>query len=128
MSARIFAFVTGSRHTPESIAHGDAEEHGWIDPMWSHNALFDSRNDVRPVVDCWEHDPERGDYVADALDLLGAWESSDGSTFYGIDPWDEDYRTGEHWTAALHFVRKSYDPESGRYVEEDYAPALPASV
>lgn len=126
--ARIFAYLTGERHTPESVEHGDAAERGWIDPWWSHNALFDSRNDVRPVVDVWEDDEELGDLVADALDLLGAWESSDGSTFYGIDPWDEDYRTGEHWQAALHFVRKSYDATVGRYVEEPYAPELPARV
>ena len=109
--AHIFAFVTATRVKWEQDDEGNTfedatEEHGWIDRRWSTTTLYDSRNDVSPVVDCDERDEDLADEVIDALQWLeGGYEDNGDGTFYAADsfqPYDEPWS----YSYALHFVRK----------------------
>lgn len=90
------------------------EEHGWVDRSWNPRTLYDSRNDVRPVVSEDERDTEElTEAVRDALEWLpGGYEDNGDGTFYASDsesPMDEPW----DYTYALHFVRKTAPHEHG---------------
>lgn len=95
----IFAFMTADRAGLES----ESEEYGWIDPKWSRTELFDSRNDVTPLVDCDENDPDLADYVREALETLGAYDDNGDGSFYGQSVAGHE---GAFWRYALHFTCK----------------------
>lgn len=123
---KVFAFMTGERHTPESIEHGDAEERGWVDPRWSKRTFWESRNDVRPVMEEWmPHDnlpdvlrpDDLGESVREALAELGAFTDNGDGTFYAADA-EEDFETGNSYTYALHFVAKDGSGERGWHPSE----------
>jgi len=91
------------------------EEHGWIDRSWSTVTLHESRNDVRPVVDCDENDEDLEDEVRDALQWLegGYEDNGDGTgTFYASQPY-EPYTEAWRYDYAVHFVRKTSPSENG---------------
>lgn len=129
MTKRITAWLTGESVTPESAAHGDWAEHGWVDPQWSLRVFHDSRNDVRPLLDMAEDDPDLAESVRDVLsEYLGSYADNGDGTFYGQDS-SEDYQTGTSYTYAVHFVAKYRDasapdaePYAG-YVERSWHPA-----
>lgn len=107
MSGRIFAFVTATKVTPGTDGRTDVEdcteEYGWVDPHFSSWALFDSRNDATPVVNCDEDDEDLADYVREALAEYGPAEDNGDGTFYGQDEFEHN---GSFFTYAVHFVRK----------------------
>lgn len=117
---RITAWMTGERITADSAVHSDVEERGWVDLSWSRRVFFDSRNDVEPLFSCDENDPELIEYVREALSTLGAYEDNGDGTFYGVDS-ESCYKTGDEFTYAVHFVRKS--GAEGNYAEENWDPA-----
>lgn len=103
------------------------EENGWVDPRWSMYTLYDSRNDVRPVVDCDLSDREtlEGE-IADALNTLegGPVDNGDG-TFYSADSYTPnasnlDDRGNWSYSYALHFRRKFLGANG--YVEVPWHP------
>ena len=126
----IYAFITCTRIKWECEDEGcehygcmdyPQEEDGWIDRRWSPYVLYDSRNDVTPVVDVDESSTEDlANEVQDALSWLeGGYENCGDGTFYANetyqpydDPWGYSY--------ALHFMRKFYGPKG--WTEEPWTP------
>ena len=98
------------------------EENGWVDRSWSSTALYDSRNDVGPIVDCLEYDEELADEVRDALGWLeGGYEDNGDGTFYAScsyqpmnEPWSYSY--------AIHFTQKEW--VNGKWTESTWIPPL----
>lgn len=86
------------------------EEHGWVDRHWSSRALFESRNDVDPIVKLDEDSEDLEDEVKDALGWLEGgpelgYENNGDGTFYSREsyqPYDEPWR----YSYDLHFTRK----------------------
>lgn len=120
--AHIFGFITATAVTWEN---GDseeyAEEHGWVDLGWSRTELWESRNDVRPLVSCDENDPELMDYIREAFDDLpaGPYRDNGDGTWYGEG--EHLDRKGTSYTYAFHLKRKHHDPRRG-WVEDDFIP------
>jgi hypothetical protein len=119
--SHIFAFVTCTRVMWPEGSEEYVDEHGWIDMRWSPRVLHESRNDVRPVVDCDESDRETLIYeVTEALsDLAPYWDNGDG-TFYGEEseqPFDEPW----NYSYAVHFKRKYLGPNG--WTEDPWHPA-----
>lgn len=98
------------------------EEHGWVDRSWNSRELYESRNDVRPVINLNEDDPELMDEVRGALGWLeGGYENNGDGTFYSKDsyqPYDEPWS----YSYALHFTRKFFGPKG--WTEEAWVPSL----
>jgi hypothetical protein len=97
------------------------EEHGWIDRRWSSRELYDSRNDVSPVINLNENDPDLMDEVRDALGWLdGGYEDNGDGTFCAAESYQPP---DEPWvySYALHFKRKFRDSEC-RWTEESWIP------
>jgi len=118
----IFAFMTADAVDH----HGEddyTERHGWIDPSWSRTTLFESRNDVEPLLNMSEQDPELWERVRDIVDSH-AEDNGDG-TFYGVDEC-QDFATGTVWTYAIHFKRKFYGTTG--WTEEAWHPTADAGV
>lgn len=124
MYGKLKMYVTVDRYTPESIEHGDAEERGWARAVGEAD-IYENRNYVSPIVDEWFSDGDpRGwwsnedapDYVRDALDSLGAYETDGNGTYYAADHMTLDYATGETFSYAIHAHVKHQD-ESGQWVE-----------
>lgn len=103
---KLYAFMTGEYVTDESAAEGEAAEMGWVDPSWSSQTFFDSRNDVRPVLDTDTDDEELEDDVKSVLGKLGAYEDNGDGTFYS----QQNYHNKGWYTYAIHFFTKSYGP------------------
>ena len=129
----IYAFITCDRVKWEEDEDGTpmsdspVEEGGWIDRSWSPYVLHDSRNDVRPVVNCDEECAEKlADEVRDALDWLeGGYEDNGDGTFYAsesyqphTEPWSYSY--------ALHFTRKFCGPKG--WVEVPWHPVTDGGI
>lgn len=132
--SRIFAFVTCTRVDWEcdedGLPVGDPiEQDGWIDWRWSARELFESRNDVNPMVSFNLSDltsdfgavrESAEEEVRNALAFLdGGWEDNGDGTFYALDnyrPYDE----GASYGYALHFVRKFLGPKG--WTEEAWHP------
>lgn len=114
----IFAHLTCTRvRWPQdgdgTVSEEYIDEHGWIDRSWSPYVLHDSRNDVRPEVDCDENDPELADYVREALGWLeGGYSDNHDGTFYSAESYMPFHDNPEGWSYsyALHFVCKFYGP------------------
>lgn len=118
-SGRLYVYVTGERHTPESLAHGDAEELGWIDWNYSDTALYDSRNDVRPLIAVDVADLDR-DEILDAIrDVIGYADSSESGTIYPADGSIPDYASPDTFTYAVHVFVKHGDVESPVHIPLD---------
>lgn len=108
---QIFAHYTCTRVMWEQDAEDPIEECGWVDRRWSPYTLFDSRNDVSPVINLPADSEDLADEVRDALSWLeGGYEDNGDGTFYSADsyqppvePWSYSY--------ALHFVVKSLGPK-----------------
>lgn len=102
------------------------QENGWIDRRWSSTVLYDSRNDVSPVVDADTDSEELADEVRDALGWLeGGFTDNGDGTFYAEEsyqpfdePWDYSY--------ALHFVRKYLGAKG--YVEVPWHPVKDGGI
>ncbi|MGW0682890.1 hypothetical protein ACWD2L_05950 [Streptomyces sp. NPDC002754] len=121
--SRIFAQLTCTRvKWDDEYQDYPHEEHGWVCPS-SRYELYDSRNDVRPIVDEPEDSEELAEEVRDALGFLeGGYEDNADGTFYARDsytPYDMD-ADGWTYSYALHFVRKFYGP--GGWQEERWHP------
>lgn len=106
---KLYAFKTGEYVTEESAAEGMAAESGWVDPGWSNRVFFDSRNDVRPVLDTDTDDEDLEDDIRFVLEELGSYYDNGDGTFYSDSP-EQDYEKGGHYTYAIHFVVKYYGP------------------
>ena len=102
----LYVFVTCDRVTDESAAEGEAEESGWIDWDWSSRTIFDSSNDVRPLVSIPLPltDDDREDILSRIGEVSAAWEGDDG-TYYAADS-DIDYVTGDDYRYAVHVYVK----------------------
>lgn len=87
------------------------EEHGWIDRRWSSRELYESRNDVSPVINLDESHEDLADEVRDALGWLeGGFTDNGDGTFYASgdhQPYDEPW----NYSYALHFTVKSLGPD-----------------
>lgn len=125
--SRIFAHYTCTRVRWESDDEGDpypdpVEEHGWIDRRWDPRELYESRDDVSPVIDLDEDDEDLMDEVRDALGWLeGGYEDNGRGTFYSSDsyrPVDEPWS----YSYAIHFTRKFFGPKG--WAEESWVPPL----
>lgn len=116
--SRIFAFMTGNYVDPDSDVEADFDERGWIDPSWSTVTLFDNRNDVSPLLNMDEDDPDLQEYIDDIT--TGYTNDGDG-TFYSVDS-TQDMTTGWHWSYAIHFKRKFFGPKG--WTEENYVPEV----
>lgn len=114
----IFAFMTGT-HTVHNGPDSDdyTEEHGWIDLSWSRTVLYDSRNDVRPLLSMWEDDETLAEEIQDVI--IG-FESNGDGTFYSVQ--DDQPNPDESWSYAIHFKRKYQD--STGWTEENYVPEV----
>lgn len=96
-------------HSDTVRSEGGVEEHGWVDWSWNSRTLHESRNDVRPAVDCdLDNAYDLHQEVKDALDKLpGGYQDNGDGTFYSVDsedPFDEPWS----YSYALHFVEKYY--------------------
>lgn len=102
------------------------EENGWVDRRWS-TTLFDSHNDVSPVVDVDLSDRETlEDEVRDALEWLeGGYEDNGDGTFYASDSY-QPYTEPWSYRYALHFVRKYYGANG--YVEVPWHPVTDGGI
>jgi hypothetical protein len=120
------AYMTGERHTSESLECGDAAERGWVDPNWSMTDLQEARNYVRPAAEYNPLDPEDvEDYptvaawiAATVAEHLGAAEDNGDGTWYGVDAQTHDYTTDDTYTYSLHFHVKRHTSSRG-WVEDD---------
>jgi hypothetical protein len=112
MFGHVYAYVTAERITAESATHGDYSECGWVDDVGSHD-IFESRNDVRPIMVAHPDDEDFGERVRDAIDTLGAYITDDGSTFDGIDS-HPDYVSGDDYVYGIHFSRAEHRLSPGR--------------
>jgi len=128
----IFAHLTCTRIRWEQDEDGNTfedpiEEHGWIDRSWSPYVLHDSRNDVRPEVDCPEEDDERlAEEVREALGWLeGGYEDNEDGTFYASDSY-QPYTEPWSYSYALHFVRK-FQGSKG-WTEESWHPVKDGGI
>ena len=132
--AVIRIYATCDRYTPESVAEGDAEEHGWVGSL-SDTAIYPSRNDVAPILEyrvmlngtirqeSWHDTPEEAreemlEEISELLRDLGSFETDDGSTLYASDSVTWDYRTADEYRYAVHAHVKHYTAERG-WVEDD---------
>lgn len=83
------------------------EEHGWVDRSWDSRVLYDSRNDVGPVVSQNLEDVfDLYGEVNDALEWLpGGFDDNGDGTFYAAD---SESPFGSEWdySYAIHFTRK----------------------
>src|SRR5689334_20734700 len=100
---RYWAFMTAT--VVEADGH---ESNGWIDPTFSREVVFDSRNDVNPLdyFDTSHTNYETLDEWANGVvegELGTAYNADGGGTVYGEDGHD-NYRTGANFTYAIHFV------------------------
>lgn len=96
------------------------EEHGWVDRYWSTTTLYDSRNDVRPVVDEDESSEDLEEEVIAALGWLeGGYEDNGDGTFYASQSY-QPYTEEWNYSYALHFVRKYHNGTT--YVEVPWHP------
>jgi hypothetical protein len=120
MSAYIGAFMTGDHVTAESAASGDVAESGYIDPNWSRTTIQD-RNNAGPLFWVREDDDELPQLVREALAELHMPDDNHDGTFYGQGE-EQDPETGDYFTYAVHFVRKSIDA-SGAHVERPWIPS-----
>lgn len=119
---RIFAHYTVSRVMWEDGCDDPVKEYGWIDRRWSRSQLYDSRNDVSPVISLDEDDEDLMDEVRDALEWLeGGYEDNGCGMFYSresYNPSDEPWS----YSYALHFTRKYYGAKG--WTEEPWVPPL----
>ncbi len=120
----LYAYVTGERHTPESLTFGDAEERGYVDWDYSSTTLFDSRNDVRPLIavdavdlligrlyssGLYLTENEVRAEILDAIrEVIGYADSSDDGTIYSADATIPDYSSPDTFTYAVHVFVKHY--------------------
>lgn len=110
--------VRGTESATDDETHGPVVESGYISPSWSMTELQD-RNNAGPVLSY----PlatildAGAEWLRDEIEMhLGAYTDNGDGTLYGQDE-HTDYRTGDVWTYALHFVRKYYDSARAEYVE-----------
>lgn len=109
----IFGHITATRVAPDGT-----ESHGWIDPQWSRTELFDSRNDVRPIIQESASDPDIAVLVADALlGEIGLPVDNGDGTYYGRD--ETMAPDGSVWTYAIHLTHKRHTSDG--WVETPYA-------
>jgi hypothetical protein len=119
-NGHIYAFLSGMRVQCDPTGSGNHnDEHGYVDPNWSRTDLFESRNDVRPIVDCDIRDEDLADYVREAIEGLGLPSDNGDGRFYGQDEHAAD--DGSVWTYALTFIRKFHGPNG--WTEQDWHPA-----
>lgn len=118
--AHIFAFVTADVvMKPEYFDQEELEDYsGWVDPQFNRFELHESRNYVRPIVDCDESDPDLADYVREALESFGPLTDEGTGSFYAVDEESDD--NGNVWTYALHFTRKHHGPNG--WTEDPWHP------
>lgn len=97
------------------------EESGWIDFGRNPYVLHDSRDDVRPIVDCGEDSEELTDEVREALEWLEGYRDNGNGTFYAADPIRPH---GQPWSYhyALHFTKK--DIVNGVWSEVRWIPPM----
>jgi hypothetical protein len=124
-NGRIRVWVTAEIMTNESVEFGDADRRGWMSDLNSSEPA-ESRNYVSPIWECEISDgaligdiltpDEFADELRTVISRLGAYETDDGSTLYGVDGVIWDYSTDETWSYALHAEVKHYESARG-YVE-----------
>lgn len=130
---QIFAHYTCSRVMWEEDEEGfpfeePTEEHGWIDRRWSSTQLYESRNDVSPVINLDEESEELPDEVRDALGWLdGGYEDNGNGTFYASESY-QPYTEPWHYSYAIHFSRKSRDHATGEWVERSWHPVRDGGI
>ena len=105
MADKIYAYMTADAVYPDG-----REEYGWIDPEWSRTTLYDSREDVAPLMELHESDPFLPDAVREILGGGSAYEDNGDGTFYGDDS-EQSPETGAYWRYAVHFKRESGNGE-----------------
>ena len=103
-------------------------EIGWIDLNYSDTDLFDSRNDIRPIIDSesinpWVENFEefRKDFVSE-LDRAGMMFDPYGNV------WTSEYRdihTGQYVVVTAHIIAKFFN---NGWVEEDIDPNIGEGV
>lgn len=104
----LYVYVTGERYTPESLAHGDAEESGWIDWSWSATTLHVLRTYVRPLIAVDVADIDRGEILDAIRAVIGHADSSERGTIYATDATIPDYSLPDTFTYAVHvFVKRN---------------------
>ena len=91
----VWVRFTAERITEESAAEGMAAESGWIDPIRARD-IQPNREDVAPYGF-----GTRKDAVEWIESVIGAVETSDGESYYGIDA-QQDMKTGDYWRYAAH--------------------------
>jgi hypothetical protein len=105
MSDKIYAYMTADAVYPDG-----REEHGWIDPEWSHTELFTAREDVDPIMEIDAGDEFLADAIREILGDGGAFEDNGDGTYYGSSS-TQCQETGVYWGYAVHFIRESGDAE-----------------
>lgn len=134
-SGTLYVFVTGDRVTPESASEGMVEESGWVDCDYSATTLFESRNDVRPLVSVdvaeLSHGRDYGNGLTDTPEevrqevrdaiyrVSSSWEGEDG-TYYAQDETVWDYSSPDTYMYAVHVFVK-HNTAKG-YVESPVDP------
>lgn len=91
---------TADRITEESAAEGMAAESGWIDPMRMKD-IRENREDVG--VYGFGTKAAAVEWVES---VIGAVETTDGESYYGIDS-KQDIITGDYWSYAAHISSTS---------------------
>ena len=91
---------TADRITEESASEGMAAESGWIDPIRARD-IQPNREDVAPYG--FGTRAEAVDWIES---VIGAVETTDGESYYGIDS-QMDMITGDYWRYAAHISSTS---------------------
>jgi hypothetical protein len=132
--SHIYAFMTGTR---SDFTGEHRDSHGWVDPTQGRTSFWESRNDVRPIVDWSEavvasyydsYAEMVRDYVLAALsELPRGFEDHEDGTYVAtepeLSPCNDD--TGLY-TYEIHFVRKSHG--TGGWTEQPWHPGRDGGV
>ena len=123
---RIKAFMSCTKVSYHGEGCDDyTEEHGWVDPSWSRTEIYESRNDVAPMVDEDVNSADLADYIRDVMEKWGPWESNGNGLFYRTDGDSfgdrEELEDPGTYSYAIHFHVKRLDGNRG-WVEDDWCP------
>jgi len=128
ITGHIFCFVTAAKVTTGKDGRSDVPdaeiESGFIDPLYSMYILFESRNDVRPVLNMSINDPGLADEIKDLIREWSPMADNGDGTF--ICQYERDIEDGSNLRYSLHFSHK-YLAENG-FTETPWHPVRDGGI
>ena len=118
----IYAFMSCTRLETTDDADHRRECHGWVDPSRCRTTLWDSRHEVRPVVDWAEstvllyyesyEEMVRDNVLAALCELTAGYVDNGDGTYTSTaaeSALDPDDRGTYHY--EIHFIRRAHGPD-----------------